>query len=307
MPDFTALTKNWLLKLLSLIIGASLWYFVVGEDRVDLIVTIPLELRNLPTDLVIANQYKKDIEVALSGPRRLIQDMRQQNISLPIDLSTAQPGAMVIQNEADAIPLPQGIVVQRVQPATLTLLVDRLVQKDFTITPVTKGKVAAGYRLESLSLKPTHITVTGPQTVLEKEQGLNTSPIELEGLNASTTMQVHLDLNEALIKLIGETVIEARVALKETMVRKTIRGVMIKRPSGEELRFTPNMVTVEAEIPTLVAEETPELSLLLRASLALPLDTAGTEASVQVNGIQVPGHTPLIIHSVVPEKVKLLK
>lgn len=307
MPDFTALTKNWLLKLLSLIIGASLWYFVVGEDRVDLIVTMPLELRNLPTDLVIANQYKKDIEVALSGPRRLIQDMRQQNISLPIDLSTAQPGAMVIQNEADAIPLPQGIVVQRVQPATLTLLVDRLVQKDFPITAVTKGKPAAGYSLESLSLKPTHITVTGPQTVLEKEQGLNTSPIELEGLNASTTVQVHLDLNEALIKLIGETVIEARVALKETMVRKTIRGVMIKRPSGEEIRFTPNMVTVEAEIPTLVAEETPELSLLLRASLALPLDTTGTEASVQVNGIQVPGHAPLIIHSVVPEKVKLLK
>lgn len=307
MPDFAALTKNWLLKLLSLIIGASLWYFVVGEDRVDLIVTIPLELRNLPTELVIANQYKKDIEVALSGPRRLIQEMRQQNISLPIDLSKAQPGAMVIQNEADAIPLPQGISVQRVQPATLTLLVDRLIQKDFPITAVTKGKPAAGYSLESLSLKPTHITVTGPQTVLEKEQGLNTSPIELEGLNASTTMQVHLDLNEALIKLIGETVIEARVALKETMVRKTIRGVMIKRPIVEELRFTPNMVTVDAEIPTLVAEETPELSLLLRASLALPLDTTGTEAAVQVNGIQVPGHAPLIIHSVVPEKVKLLK
>lgn len=307
MPDFAVLTKNWLLKLLSLIIGASLWYFVVGEDRVDLIVTIPLELRNLPTELVIANQYKKDIEVALSGPRRLIQEMRQQNISLPIDLSKAQPGAMVIQNEADAIPLPQGISVQRVQPATLTLLVDRLIQKDFPITAVTKGKPAAGYSLESLSLKPPRITVTGPQTVLEKEQGLTTSPIDLEGLGTSTTVQSHLDLNEALVKLIGETVIEARVAIKETMVRKTIRGVMIKRPGGEEIRFTPNMVTVEAEIPTLVAEETPELSLLLRASLAGPIDAAKPEAAVQVSGIHVPGHAPLIIHSVVPEKVKLLK
>ena len=307
MPDLSVLTKNWLLKLLSLIIGASRWYFVVGEDRVDLIVTIPLELRNLPTDLVIANQYKKDIEVALTGPRRLIQDMRQQDISLPIDLSAAQPGAMVIQNEADAIPLPQGISVQRVQPATLTLLVDRLVQKDFPITPMTKGKPAAGYTLESLNLKPPHITVTGPLTVLEKEQNLTTSLINLDGLATSTTMQVHLDLNEALVKLIGETVIEAKVSVKETMVRKTIRGVMIKRPSGEEIRFTPNMVTVEAEIPTLVAEETPELSLLLRAALVLPLDATGSEASVQVNGIQVPGHAPLIIHSVVPEKVKLLK
>lgn len=307
MPDFAAFTKNWLLKLLSLIIGASLWYFVVGEDRVDLIVTMPLELRNLPTDLVIANQYKKDIDVALSGPRRLIQDMRQQNISLPIDLSTAQPGAMVIQNKADAIPLPQGISVQRVQPATLTLLVDRLVQKDFPISPVTKGKPAAGYSLESLSLKPPRITVTGPQTVLEKEQHLKTSAIDLEGLMTSTTVQAHLDLNEAMIKLIGETVIEARVALKETMVRKTIRGVMIKRPGGEEIRFTPNMVTVEAEIPTLVAEETPELSLLLRASLRGPIDKSSTEVQVQVNGIQVPGHAPLIIHGVMPEKVKLLR
>lgn len=307
MPDFAAFTKNWLLKLLSLIIGASLWYFVVGEDRVDLIVTMPLELRNLPTDLVIANQYKKDIEVALSGPRRLIQDMRQQNISLPIDLSTAQPGAMVIQNKADAIPLPQGISVQRVQPATLTLLVDRLVQKDFPISPVTKGKPATGYSLESLSLKPPRITVTGPQTVLEKEQHLKTSAIDLEGLMTSTTVQAHLDLNEAMIKLIGETVIEARVALKETMVRKTIRGVMIKRPGGEEIRFTPNMVTVEAEIPTLVAEETPELSLLLRASLRGPIDKSSTEVQVQVNGIQVPGHAPLVIHGVMPDKVKLLR
>ncbi len=307
MPDFAALTKNWLLKLLSLIIGASLWYFVVGEDRVDLIVTIPLELRNLPTELVIANQYKKDIEVALSGPRRLIQEMRQQNISLPIDLSKAQPGAMVIQNEVDAIPLPQGISVQRVQPATLTLLVDRLIQKDFPITAVTKGKPAAGYSLESLSLKPPRITVTGPQTMLEKEQGLTTSPIDMEGLTASTTLQSHLDLNEALVKLIGETVIEARVAIKETMVRKTIRGVMIKRPGGEEIRFTPNMVTVEVEIPALVVDETPELSLLLRASLVGPIDTASTEATVQASGIHVPGHAPIIIHSVVPEKVKILK
>ena len=145
MPDFADLSRDWLLKLLSLIIGASLWYFVVGEDRVDLIISMPLEIRNLPTDLVIANQYKKDIEVAITGPRRLIQEMRQQNPSLPIDMGKAEPGAMVIQNEAKSIPLPQGITVQRVQPATLTFLIDRLIQKEFTIKPVTTGKIADSY------------------------------------------------------------------------------------------------------------------------------------------------------------------
>jgi hypothetical protein len=47
-PDFSRLTRHWLLKLLSLVIGASLWYFVVGEDQVEMAVTVPIELHNLP-------------------------------------------------------------------------------------------------------------------------------------------------------------------------------------------------------------------------------------------------------------------
>ena len=307
MFDFADLSRDWLPKLLSLIIGASLWYFVVGEDRVDLIVSMPLEMRNLPTDLVIANQYKRDIEVALSGPRRLIQEMRQQNISLPIDLSKAEPGAMVIQNEAESIPLPQGISVQRVQPAAITLLIDRLIQKKFTLIPETKGRIADGYTLQSLTLKPPHITVTGPQTVLDKEQELKTSLINIDGMNHSNTLQVHLDLNESLVQLIGETVIEVNVELKENMVRKTIPRVMIKKPNRDGLKFSPTRITVEADIPELVVKETPEPSLLLRATIKLPTDRAATEADVEVSAISLPGHAPIVIHSISPPKVHLHK
>ncbi len=307
MPDFAALSRNWLLKLLSLAIGASLWYFVVGEDRVDLIVSMPLEIRNLPTNLVIANQYKKDIEVALSGPRRLIQEMRQQNISLPIDLSKAEPGAMVIQNEAKSIPLPQGISVQRVQPATITLLIDRLIQKDFTIKPVTTGKIANGFTLQALTLKPPQITVTGPQSTLEKEQELQTSAINIEGLHQASTLQVHLALNESLVKLIGETVIDVDVAITENMLPRTVKRVMIKKPGKEPLKFSPSRVTVTADIPETVAKDTPELSLLFRATLVPPKEKTATEARVEVNAINLPGHAPIIIKGISPEKVRLSK
>jgi YbbR domain-containing protein len=312
MPSFSLfgavrIYQNWLLKLLSLIIGASLWYFVVGEDRVDLVVNIPLEIRNLPTNLVIANQYKKEIEVALSGPRRLIQEMRQQNISLPIDLGKAQPGAMVIQNEPDSIALPQGVTVQRVQPATLTLLVDRLIPKEFTITPVTQGKPAPGFTLDHLTLKPPSITVTGPQTVLEQEEeGVKTAVINLDGINTSKTLQVHLDLNASLVKLIGETVIEVNVALKEAMVRKTVRGVIINAPNNKNLNFSPTKVTVEAEIPEMVANDTPEPALLLRASINPPIEKEAKEAQVLVHGIELPGHAPIVILNITPNKVQLL-
>lgn len=305
-PDLTIFTKHWLLKLLSLIIGASLWYFVVGEDQVDMTVTIPFELLNLPRDLVIANQYKKDIEVSLRGPKRLIQETRQHNISRPVDLSKAQPGSMVIQNDSASIRFPQGISVQRVQPSSITLLVDKLVQRDLAITPVTKGKPASGYTLEKVAINPAHIQVSGPQTALGKETALKTHAITLDGLDHSAQFQVHLNLSESLLQLIGETVIEATVTVQETMVKKTVRNipVNIKEP-GFGGQSQPATVTVDASIPEPIIQATPELSMLFRAVVAGAANASSDEFQVQVTAVNLPGHAPIAILGVTPEKVQL--
>lgn len=140
-PDLSFLSRHWLLKVLSLIIGASLWYFVVGEDRVDLTVTIPLELRNLPSNLVIANQYKKEIEVSLSGSRRMIQELRQLKTSpYPVDLGKGGTGRPGDQKRGGVGFRCRAASVQRVQPANITLLVGRLVQKGFYHHPGDQGQ-----------------------------------------------------------------------------------------------------------------------------------------------------------------------
>ncbi|MCL2789131.1 MAG: CdaR family protein [Desulfobulbus sp.] len=306
-PDLSLFTKHWLLKLLSLLISAGLWYFVVAEDRLDLTVTIPLELRNLPANFIIGNRYKKDIEVVVSGPRRLIQEMRQQNISRPVDLSKAEPGSLVVENDADSIPLPHGVTVQRVQPASITLLIDRLARKEFPLVPITAGKPVAGLVLDSVTLKPPRITVTGPQTVLEKEDMLNTSVINLEGIASSTTVQVRLNLNEALLNLIGETVIEANIVLKDNMLKKIVRGIPVYAgENGPPVKCSPATVAVEADIPERLVHGTPELFVLFRASAEIPPNRSNDEASVQVHGISLPDHSPIAIHSVTPSKVRIL-
>ena len=65
--------KNWVLKLVSLLFALFLWYFVVGEDKVDMNVTIPVEIVNLPRNLVISNQFKAQLDVTVSGPRGMIK------------------------------------------------------------------------------------------------------------------------------------------------------------------------------------------------------------------------------------------
>lgn len=63
------IAKEWLSCLTSLFLAILLWYNVGGEQTVDTNVMIPVEVINLPRELVISNQFKKEIEVSVNGPR----------------------------------------------------------------------------------------------------------------------------------------------------------------------------------------------------------------------------------------------
>ena len=296
--------KNWILKLISLTLAIMLWYFVVGEDQVDINMRVPIEIINLPTHLTISNQYKKDIEVTVRGPRSMIQDLRNKNITRPVDLARAKPGTIVIKNDGDSIPLPMGITVQRLQPTNITLLVDELIEKKFQITPVTQGELANGYSLEKIRLDPDHLVISGPKSVLEKGNGLKTYLIDLDNLNRSTTLQVHLNLETELLDLIGETVVTAEIEVSEKMVELTVQDIPVNvKDSKGSVHIEPDTITVSARIPENLIKDTPEPSMLFRAYVSTKDVYASRKMPVSVSGVNVPGHNPISILSVTPREV----
>ncbi|MBU3982376.1 MAG: hypothetical protein KJ985_02610 [Proteobacteria bacterium] len=108
--------KDWTLRFISLVLAVVLWYFVGGDDTVDKNVMVPLEVINLPRDLVISNQFKREIEVTVSGPRSLVLKIEKGDITRQVDLGHAVAGTMVIKNENHLIPVPRGMKVLRTQP-----------------------------------------------------------------------------------------------------------------------------------------------------------------------------------------------
>lgn len=296
--------KNWILKAISLSLAVMLWYFIVGEDQVDVTVKIPIEVLNLPPHLTISNQYKKDIEVSVRGPRSLVAELRNKNISRPVNLSDAQPGTIVVKNDENSIPFPKGITVQRLQPTNITLLLDELVQKNFPINPVVEGELAPGYVLQQLYLDPDHLIISGPKNVLGKDLSLETYVINLEGLDHSTTLQVHLSLAPAFLDLIGETVVTARLDVREKYSDQTVDNIPVNvRELSMPVTVEPDSITVIASIPENLIKDTPELSMLFRASVSINKISAPQQISVTVNGVNVPGHDPIMILSVNPKQV----
>jgi hypothetical protein len=257
------LSRSWFLKGLSLCLALMLWYFVGGKDTVDKIVMIPIEIINLPRDLVVSNQFKKEIEVTVSGPRSLIVEMSNRAITRQIDLSAALPGTMVISNTNNSIPVPRGIEVLRVQPSSVILSLDKLIQKHFPVTPAVTGKVAAGHVLKKLTMEPEVISITGPQTVLSQVDELHTATIDIAGIRESKQLQVPLKLNPAIIDLIGETSVTAYLMVGLETVERTISDLPVMAiVDGVHLQVKPATVSVTANIPRVIVKERANLKNL---------------------------------------------
>jgi len=301
--------KNWVLKLISFFFALFLWYFVAGEDKVDMNVFIPIEIVNLPRDLVISNQFKKQLEVTVSGQRSLIRGLADQNISRSVDLSHAKPGKFVIENTPDSIPFPWGINVLRLQPATVTLLIDQLIDKELPVKPVITGSLPAGYELNSVVLEPSSITITGPKNILEAEQGLTTNVIDISNMKKTTLKQVSLDLSPVITDLIGETVVTAHINITEKMTDRLVNNIPLQLPPEKAERYQPpsTTITVRAEIPNSLITDTKDLKSLFRASLESQpvvadtnefavLLTISSEADDYRDKIRIIGFTPKTIH-----------
>jgi YbbR domain-containing protein len=278
--------RNWVLKLISFFFALFLWYFVAGEDKVDMNVFIPIEIVNLPRDLVISNQFKKQLEVTVTGQRSLIRGLSDQNITRSVDLSLAKPGKFVIENTPESIPFPWGINVLRLQPATATLLIDRLIEKKLPVKPVISGSLPPGFKLTSLFLEPSTIQITGPKNILDEEQGLITNIIDITDMKESALKQISLDLSQVINDLIGETVVTAHITITEKTIDRLIKNVPLEiTPARAETYQSPSTtITVRAALPFTLANSSRDLQDIFQAFVDTQAEGAdNNEFSIKIS------------------------
>lgn len=298
-------SKEWILKLVSLCLAILLWYFVGGEDVVEKNVMVPVEVINLPNDLIISNKYKKEVEVTVRGPRSILLEMGQKQSPFQIDLADASPGTRVEEIVAENIPVSRGIDVQRVQPSSIILSLDKLIKKELSINAVTEGSVTPGYVLQDLRLDPRTITITGPQTILSRVEVLKTIPINIDGLFDSIQLQIPLDLDSSIVDLIGETSITADLAIGFDTIEKKLSKLPVNVVvDGFIQEVDPETVSVTLNIPKMIIKKGMDLNSLI--SVTAVVEEEKDKLKVQV----IPSSTltvPLEIISITPPYVALVE
>jgi YbbR domain-containing protein len=207
--------KSWHFKFLAVLLAVIMWYFVVGEERAEVGLTVPLVLTNMPRNLIVVNNVPHGIEIRVNGPRSLVRSLSTENLSKTLDLANTREGAVSFSISSEGIPLPRGVKITRINPTQVTVILQNLLTKKITVHPRVTGKPALGYELESMIAIPEQVDIAGPDDVVEKLEGLYTKPIDIQGLKTDLKQRAFLDFRNYQVYLVKEIPLDVEVKIKK--------------------------------------------------------------------------------------------
>lgn len=163
--------------ILSILIAAALWLYVVNEvnpNASDTIKNVPVNVSGLDVlesrGLMVTWQSADDLDVKVTGNRKSLVKLMRDNVTITADVSgIADEGEYEIRCN---VALPGSITagtatVNERDSYRIRFTVEKKVKKTVEVRGEFTGKVAEGYQAESFILSPSSMEITGPSSLVE--------------------------------------------------------------------------------------------------------------------------------------------
>lgn len=245
--------ENMTLKIVALGLAIIIWFVVVGEQKSEVRLTVPVELRNLPTDLEIVKSIGQ-VQVTLRGFSSFVKRLTPADIEVYVDLSNVARGINSFVLSADEIRVPVGAIVTQVSPSQLEVFLDATTTKPIPVEAATRGKPADGYVVSSISIKPNVVSVIGAQNVLKNLTKVETEVVNLDNLTESITRKVKVKFSDTTLRLEKkeEETVEVTIAIEPEMMSRFFENIPVRiEGSAQVLTVFPDTVTALIHGPKL--------------------------------------------------------
>lgn len=208
------MTQNWGLKLISLAFAVVLWFFVMGESRMEVTHVVPLEYVRLPKGLMIANEVPSSIAVRISGPRTLQVNLNPSDISLKVDLFDLQAGVTSFKRLEESLNLPSGLKITRISPSFVDVKLERVRERDVPVRVVLIGQPVAGFVVKETRSVPDTVMVSGAESELKGVSEVVTDDVDISSVQESFSQTVALSYSGIYTSLKDTKAVDIQVILK---------------------------------------------------------------------------------------------
>src|SRR4030043_1223527 len=154
--------ENLGIKIGSLILASSIWWFVISQQEAEISFEVPLKVINIPRGIVLTDKSSATIHVRVRGLSNALTLLTESQIQLAIELeSSAKAGDIVYQLRPKDIKVPDGIKVVSYNPSTVEITLEQENIKTLPVKVTVKGTPAEGFEIGETTIKPDTIRISG--------------------------------------------------------------------------------------------------------------------------------------------------
>ena len=261
---------------------------------------VVIEIVGQDPGMVITSGSPGSVSLILEAPSSIWTQLQNERgaVRAFADLSGLQAGTYSIPVQVQIVPRPVRIISQ--SPTTLNVTMEVLATKELPITLVQRGEVATGYLAELPTSERDTVTITGPQSLVDRVTTALAS-IDISQASESITRVVTvqlLDENEQPVNGLTTTpdritvnqVISQRFGYRNVVVKVVMTGQVANGYRLTNISVFPPAVTVFSTDPQVVSD-------LPGFVETLPVDISGARDDVDIsvaldlpNGVAVVGN-----------------
>ena len=214
-------------KVLAVVLAVFVWFLArkTGEP-IQMSFYAPVVFKNVSPEFQVTSDPPQVNIVVHTNSR---DSFNPQEIQAVLDLDKAQEGTLSYVLTENHILSPVKVEITRIHPSQITVSIEELIEKSFSIKSRYHGTPKKGYLLGDIKIVPDTLTMRGPRSVLEKMDHISAHEIELQGLNESATMRVELDLPGGNVQIIHQNVdfYTAEVSIISLPIKKRFDNVAV--------------------------------------------------------------------------------
>ena len=280
-------------KVLAVVLAVFVWFLArKSGEPIQMSFYAPVVFKNVSPEFQVTSDPPQVNIVVRTNSR---DSFNPQEIQAVLDLDKAQEGTLSYVLTENHILSPVEVEITRIHPSQITVRIEELIEKSFSIKSRYQGTPKKGYLLGDIKIVPDTLTMRGPRSVLEKMDHISAHEIELEGLNESATMRVELDLPGGNVQIIHQNVdfYTAEVTIISLPIKKRLDNVAVYLRNVDYVSvINPKTFNVFVEGPEYLIQE------LTRDELFGEIDLSTYE----------PGNYPKVTPKVVmPEGITVLQ
>jgi YbbR domain-containing protein len=209
------ITREWPLKLVSLVLALALWLLLVPAGRVsaEKSMVIPLETSDIPPGLEIVQRPAATIDVTIRAPSRVLSEIGPSSLVARIDLERATVHQEEYALNASMIELPPGAKVVTISPSRVTIKLEKTAEAVLELHAAVRGRPAPGCRITRIEIVPDSVAVQGPESFIRAAGAATTAPVDVTGLTETTVFDTDIILPRPELRFV-----DARTSARVTIV-----------------------------------------------------------------------------------------